>query len=161
MRLILTSFLLLLLNACSSVESSGEATTAIKVNVKYEDHSLALPSDWIGGTAENPRYYTAKGEEIITPLYGVDVAPVTKRSVDGNRVIYPHSGYQVTGDLKINHYLQLIKKVSNIDFKRRSYKAPEIVADSNFLEKGALVYDETGKLLVEYEYKLLDWHVKE
>lgn len=163
MRFVFLIILLVLLSSCTSIKPSGRppGETSVRLKVKYENVLLSAPAEWVGGTKENPRYFTFKGEEIITPLLGVDVVPVTKRSVDDNgRVLYPHLGYQVTGDLKLEHYLLLMKKLVNINFKRNTYKAPEIVADSNFLEKGALVFDETGELVAEYEFKALGWHVK-
>ena len=153
-----------LFTSCASNESAKihSRDTAIQVKVKYENIPLKAPSEWIGGTKANPRYYTEQGEEIITPLIGVDIVPVTKRSVDKNgKVLYPHSGFQVTGDLRLDHYLLLMKKISGRLNKVSKTKAVEIVADSNFLEKGASIFDESGKLVEEYEFKALSWYVKQ
>lgn len=147
--------------ACSTSKNEPPARAAYRLNVKYENVKLATPREWLGGTVENPRYFTSKGQEIITPVFGVDVVPVTKRSIDNNgRVLYPHAGYQVVGDLRLAHFLRLMKKVERLDLPRKSYKAPLIIADSNLLERGAIIKGSEREFIVEYEFKALGWYLK-
>lgn len=132
-----------------------------QVKVKFEDSALSSAGEWLGGTEENPKYYTANAEEIVTPVFGVDIVPVTRRSVAANgQLVYPHHGFEVRGDLKKEHFLSLVKKLAEFKFDRSSYKPPIIVADSNFLEKGALVKHSNNEDFGFFEFKLLDWHRK-
>ena len=166
----LKSFLLvtvLLMVSCTSSSSSSADGSALKtrpkykINVKYEDSPLKPAGEWLGGTENNPKYYTAGGEEILTPVFGVDVVPVTKRSVAPNgKVVYPHFGFEVIGDLRTEHFLALVNKAKNIKFDRSSYRPPVIIADSNFLDKGAKVKHPSGKIFAEYEFKALNWYRK-
>ena len=165
MRVLLLLAFLLFLPACQSGKSKqvdkAYATPKFKLKVKFEDSPLSAPGEWLGGSEINPRYYTVEGSEIITPIFGVDVVPITKRSLNHNgKVIYPHAGYQVIGDLRLEHFLSLIKKVKSIDFDRSNYRPPVIVADSNFLNKGAVLKSHDGKVLGNYEFKALNWYKK-
>jgi len=155
----------LILVACitdkKSLDPNLRAKPKYKVSVKYDDHVLKPAGEWLGGTEENSKYYTAAAEEIFTPVYGVDISPVTKRTVTKSKqVVYPHFGYKVVGDLKKEHYLSLIRKIKNQNFDRSSYKPPVIIADSNFLEKGAIVKKPNGDVCATYEFKLLNWYKK-
>lgn len=153
--------LFLVLTACSTSEKKGVGRTALKLKIKYEDVALSQAGEWLGGTLKNPKYYTLTGSEIITPVFGVDVVPITKRSVDDSgRVLYPHSGYQVVGDLRLEHYLPLVKKVQGLAIPVKVYKPPVIMADSNFLEKGAVIKNSEGDVVKEYEFKALGWYLK-
>jgi len=152
-------FLTICFPGCTTPVKQPEPEKVYRVKVKYEDVKLQPPGEWIGGTEENPVYFTSVGEKIITPLYGIDVVPVTRRSVDpGGKVIYPHMGLQLIGDMKLEHFISLVKEVSSLDYDNKSPKPLMIYADSNFLEKGAAVKSFSGKVIARYEFKLLNWH---
>ena len=155
--LISAAFLL----SCSSSSKTTKQNSRPKyeVNVKYEDIRLKSAGEWLGGTEQNPKYYTENAQEILTPIFGVNIVPVTRRSInDQGNIVYPHIGFEVVGDLKIEHFLALMRKIKNQKFDRNSYKPPVIVADSNFLEKGAQIKSSQGKVLAVYEYRLLNWY---
>lgn len=158
LRLLLISVIFLVFS-CSSSRPLPDPKPVYKVKVKYVDKQLDPPGEWIGGTADFPVYFTEKGEKIITPLKGFDTVPVTTRSINSNgQIIYPGDGFQLVGDMKIIDFTNIAAKAASFRGRQKESIKPLIIfADSNFLEKGAVIKLPDGTVLAEYEYKLLNW----
>lgn len=159
LRLFITFIFLLFFSCTTSRRPLPDPKPVYKVKVKYVDKVLEIPGEWIGGTADFPVYFTGKGEKIVTPLKGFDTVPVTTRSVDKTgKIIYPENGFQLIGDMKIVDFINIAEKAAGFrDRLKSSVKPLIIVADSNFLEKGAVIKLPDGQILAQYEYKLLNW----
>lgn len=150
LKLIFTLFLLSGCSTKSTVQKPVAKSKYKKFTGKFDDRLLKVEEDWIGGSLSNPIYYTAKAERIYTLDRDIYVYPVTVRSVDKfGRVIFPDQGYELVGDMDVKHYLSLIKSV-----KMFAREVPlRIEADSNFLEKPAIISSVSSKKQVaQFKY---------
>ena len=126
---------------------------AFKGEIVYKE--LKVESDWIGGTEENPIYFTKFGERIFSLGKDIYVYPVTVLSIDekGN-VVYPEDGIKLVGDMQVEHFLLLVKELS----KMAEVKSICFIADSNFLERPAKVIDlKTSKVIGQFKFIGARW----
>jgi hypothetical protein len=126
---------------------------------KINNKPLAIESDWVGGSRQNPVYYTAVGERIYTLDKDVYVYPVTTRSINSRgQVVYPSSGYQLIGDMKLTDFTQLIVHIHKSFTSYKKHMPLQVEADSNFLERPAQIFDKkTGASLGRFQYTLGRW----
>ena len=126
---------------------------AFKGEVVYKE--LKVESDWIGGTEENPIYFTSSGERIYSLGKDIYIYPVTVLSMDekGN-VVYPEDGIKLIGDMQVEHFLALVKALGEI----AEIKNICFIADSNYLERPAKVIDlNTDKEIAKFKFGTGKW----
>ena len=165
MKLVLNLTFCLLLFGCSTPVKEPKKNNAHryeKYTGKIEKKSLAVESDWIGGSLSNPIFYTLKAERIYTLGEDVYSYPVTYLSVNSRgQVVYPDSGVALVGDVSVEHYISLLKAAWPYIQKEKMNFPLQVKGDSNFLKLPFEVssYGKTSKN-IRFRYKFGKW-VKE
>ncbi|MCM8533579.1 MAG: hypothetical protein NE330_20610 [Lentisphaeraceae bacterium] len=159
MKHLLSILVFLLLFGCSTTVEKPKSSQQYKYEKftgKIEKKLLSVESDWIGGSASNPIFYTLNAERIYTLGEDVYSYPITYISVNENgKVVYPNSGVALVGDVSVEHYVSFFRAASSSIQKAEISFPLKLKADSNFLDipfEVSSFEKPSDKILFKYKF---------